>query len=175
MDFWVQASSPRYTRAHDPIDTNVSEAIETVFPLQSESALLVWHHSYIALSYKYDISVIIVDLVSLLSSILESETGQRTIQWSSNTFCARWVVQWRADELSIDADWLSVVGASEQTLNATGQVKLSPRQFVAEWKQLLCRVVAALEASGYQSREIEGLDELKQVYEKIQGTGILYG
>lgn len=56
--------------------------------------------------------------------------------------------QWQSDELTIDADWLSVVGAPEAVLNASGQVMLPTKQFFAEWKELLARVIAALEASG---------------------------
>ena len=32
----------------DPHDENLSEAVETAFPLHTECALMVWHHNHIA-------------------------------------------------------------------------------------------------------------------------------
>ena len=56
MKFLIQANSPECTMNFDKEDYNLATAIETIFPLMTENAILMWHHLCIPLSYKYDIS-----------------------------------------------------------------------------------------------------------------------
>lgn len=175
MEFCIQASNPRAAGAYDADDENVAEAIETAFPLNTENALLVWHHLYIALSYKYDISVMITDLVSMLTAVMLPGPRTHEVQWASNTFLSRWNLQWNAeDDLTIDAEWISIVGAPEDVLRKTGGIRIPKSQFVAEWKELIGRVLVVLTASGYNEAKVAGLAELRVLHDQIPHPGILY-
>lgn len=175
MDFWIQASNPKGTGAYDAEDGNLGEAVETAFPLNTESAVVVWHHLYIALSYKYDLSVMIIDLMSMLRTLTRPGPGTHEVQWASNTFLSHWVLQWSAEgELAIDAEWTSVVGVPEYVLNRTGGVCIRKSQFLAEWKEVLGRVLATLTASGYEDAKVAGLSELRLLHGQIVSPGVLY-
>ena len=53
MIFSVQASNPKYWKnVLDEEDSSLSDAIETIFPLNTEYAFLEWNHIFIPLSYK---------------------------------------------------------------------------------------------------------------------------
>ncbi|MDB5105333.1 MAG: hypothetical protein JWP91_3022 [Fibrobacteres bacterium] len=174
MDFLIQASNPKFAGHHDDGDQNLDEAIESSFPLETESAFLVWHHIPIALSYKYDISVIAVDLIALLSKLLREPAGTHEVEWPSNTFHARWKMIWNGEGLTIESDWKSVVGGLEAQLNASGQLRLSKKEFVSEWKEVLKRTIEGLKSNGYEPHLIVGMEDLAQLIDKIPGVGLLY-
>jgi len=174
MDFLIQTSNPRYTGHHDAEDQNLDEAIETSFPLETETAFLVWHHIPITLGYKYDISVIAADLIEMLSKVLQEPIGSHEVEWPSNTFRARWKMNWNGDKLTIEADWKSVVGGLEAHLNACDNLRLSKKDFVSEWKEVLKRTFEGLEKNGYETHRIVGMEDLAQLIDKIPGAGVLY-
>ena len=58
MNFYIQASNPRALKPSF-IEENLSAAIESVFPMNTENAILFWNHIAIPLSYKYDISYMV--------------------------------------------------------------------------------------------------------------------
>lgn len=176
MDFFIQASNPKVSGTYNAEDESLGEAIETVFPLNTESAMLVWHHLYIALSYKYDVSVIINDVISMLAALMRPGAGKHEVQWASNTFLSRWALRWdEEDSLTVDAEWTSVVGVPECVVQKAGGVRIPKEQFVAEWKDLLGTVLVALTASGYGEARVAGLAELRLLHDKIPRRGILYG
>ncbi|HHR2550667.1 TPA: hypothetical protein ACSY39_10840 [Listeria monocytogenes] len=57
MNFFIQANTPQKTGVFESDDYDLSTAIETIFPMLTEDAILVWNHIYVPLSYKYDISL----------------------------------------------------------------------------------------------------------------------
>ena len=174
MTFWIQASNPRSTCEHDESDESLAEAIETAFPLQTENAIMVWNHISIALGYKYDISAIVHDLTDLLLDLIQNDTGRREIQWPSSTFCAHWKTDWDSEELRIQANWTSVMGDLEDQLNQRSSIHLPRHQFIAEWKEVLERVLKSLRASGYTGKEIAAVDALQHLYDAIPSSGLLY-
>lgn len=176
MDFYIQASKPRAAGAYDAEDNSLGEAVETAFPLDTESAVMVWHHLYIALSYKYDVSVIISDLVAMLTALMRPGPGTHEVQWASNTFLSRWKLRWNTEnELTVDAEWTAVVGVPVDVVQRAGGIRMPKEQFVAEWKELLSRVLTALTASGYGEAQVAGLAELRQLHEQLPRRGVLYG
>lgn len=56
MDFFIQVSKPICLNKFDKKDKTLSDAMETIFPLLTEKAIIMWNHIPILLSYKYDIS-----------------------------------------------------------------------------------------------------------------------
>lgn len=111
--FAIQASQPRTEASYDPDDESLCDAVQSTFPLRTESMLIVWNGVYIPLGYKCDVSFIVDDGLDLLDAMLTSATGRRTIHWPSNTFASSWVVEWDPSNVVIEATWRAVVGGTE--------------------------------------------------------------
>jgi hypothetical protein len=171
--FTIQASSPRALKEFDPNDTNLSDAIQTVFPLETECAILVWNWVYVPLSYKYDFSMMIDDVIALIDAMQVEPSGRRTIQWPSNTFACTWKVEWDARVTTVEADWVSVVGNTEAMLAAVPKIVVESSGFVEEWKRPLEAIWGGLTSAGYTSKLL-GLDHLMATVSKIGRCGILY-
>ncbi len=171
--FTIQASSPRFTNEFDPEDESVSDAIQTAFPLETESAILSWNWVYVPLSYKYDLSMMVECVVELVGELDANVAGRKTIQWPSNTFASTWQLEWSDGVVTIHSEWLSVVGGSESALTAVSAVVMDCSAFLAEWKRPLEVVVAALVSAGYTS-ELRGMDQLVATTRKIRRYGVLY-
>ena len=174
MDFVIQASHPRAIAERSADDASLSDALQTVFPLYNEAAILVWNGVYVPLDYKYDLSVMIQDLLDLLSSILESPSGAKVVDWPSNTFAARWRVEWSGSMVSVRADWRTVVGGTEALLQARPEVSLSTSEFTSEWKMVLENAERALVGAGYQAEDLPELLRLRAVLAMIPEYGRCY-
>ena len=59
MHFYIQTSNPYIANKTNADDNKLSEAIESIFPMDTEELILFWNHVGIPLSYKYDISYMI--------------------------------------------------------------------------------------------------------------------
>ncbi|SFU81731.1 hypothetical protein [Butyrivibrio sp. M55] len=175
MNFFIQVSNPKYlNRTNDECIESLSDAVEDSFPLNTEDAFLVWNHIYVPLSYKYDISYMIEDLVKILKKIMESEKGSLNICWLPDTFRCDWKIEWSAGEINILSHWDCTVGDLEDLLNNNNSIKMPIEQFLNEWKKLLELIVCVLKHNGYTETNLDGLDELITVYEKINDAGMLY-
>ena len=173
MNFFIQANLPEHTMEYDSEDYNLSTAIETVFPLFTEDAFLIWNHVCIPLSYKYDISHMMDDILEMLKSIRTNVEREMVIEWSSDTFFSTWHMKWGKENLSIDADWKSVVGGTKEILNKKNKITINKVEFANEWKRILHNVIKALLGSGY-TKELQGMESLMDEFELITQYGILY-
>jgi hypothetical protein len=140
MKFLVQASDPRPSKLVSPDDSSLGEAIETIFPLCTDFALIVWNDVYVPLTYKYDISIIINDIIAMLGSVAARDEGSITVFWPSNTFRTRWILTWSGTDLAITTTWESVIGGTESMLNKVPSVNLNKNTFLLEWKPLLYKI-----------------------------------
>jgi len=172
--FWIQASTPAHNVEYDPEDQSLNEAVETVFPMRTECALLVWNNCFVALSYKYDVSAILGDVIGLLEAITEQASGDMEIHWPSNTFSARWMIEWFDRTTRIESEWIRVVGVPETVLNESRSVTMAKEDFVAEWREMMLRVVSALRCSGYTEENFSAMRPLVRTVERIPFSGILY-
>lgn len=174
MSFWIQASAPAITHRFEATDASLDEAIETAFPLRTERALMGWHNIVITLSYKYDVSVIVGDVIEMLKQLLSKESGQHLVEWPSSSFASRWSLAWDGDSLVIEAVWRDVSGGHIEALQRTGNLNTTKMAFLAEWKMLLLKVVASLQACGYRRGGLDGLEELADICDRLPAMGILY-
>lgn len=174
MDFRIQAGAPRITGQFDEEDENLAEAIETIFPLYTEDAILVWKNIYIPLSYKYDLSIMIEDVLNMLEKLRKHPLGEWKIHWASDSFRNSWYMYWEKETLIISAEWRSVVGSTENLLKEKGEIKVPLLSFIAEWRKLLGNLITALEKSGYSEEQLPGMDRLILEYHEIPHDGILY-
>lgn len=174
MIFSIQASNPRFRTIMNPDDECLAEAIESIFPLNTENVILTWNCISVPLSYKYDISYMVNDILLLLSVIQKEDIGKMTIQWLPDTFRCDWLIQWNIDEVQIDSHWECTVGHLEDILNQRKHISLLKSDFVNEWKEVLGVVIKGLECCGYHKSKIKYMNELTEQYEQIKMSGVLY-
>lgn len=181
MDFRIQASNPRSMQVvakeiqeifEDIRD--IPEALETVFPVWTESAIMVWRGIYIPLGYKYCISEMLPDIMTMLDNLMQVTSGQHFVQWPPNTFAVRWRMQWSDDSLEIQAEWDTVIGFTEPLLAARSTLTIDKWAFMSEWKQVLGIALKALEEAGYRAAQLPDLEKLQRIYNEIREPGILY-
>ena len=176
MKLYIQTSAPQTTEIYDGEDETIGEALETIFPLFTEDAILFWNHIAIPLSYKYDISVMFADILALVAKVAELNSGTSEIYWPSDTFACKWRVRWSQKEVRIDCiEWASVTGGLESTLAESGIVECTRDQFLAEWKRLFEVIERALAESGYHAQQLPEMTQLSMLKNKISGSGVLYG
>jgi len=155
-------------------DATLCEAIETMFPLLTEFAIMVWNDVFIPITYKYDISIIINDVLALVTSIADQEAGTTVIEWPSNTFRARWALTWAANEVTIKSSWESVIGGTESLLNAASDLIIEKDAFLAEWGSLL-RVLSDVIHRFTEGVKVEfDLSALDATIHRIPSRGHLY-
>ena len=174
-EFWIQASCPRWQGSVDPDATTIDEAVESVFPLNTEDALIVWRHVYIPLSYKYDVGTILPDVLQMIRELSNAESGEWQVAWPSNTFGASWHFTWEGDRLVVTArEWRSIVGDTEDLLRKRSILEIGKLEFISEWKALLERVHSALSGAGYTAKIIPEFEQLAVAIGDIQQSGRLY-
>ncbi|SCY93641.1 hypothetical protein SAMN05720606_112188 [Paenibacillus polysaccharolyticus] len=174
MDFWIQSSAPNSLKVYDENDETLCDAIETVFPMLTENAIIVWKTIHIPLSYKYDLSCMIHDIIDMLNSLRTEDSGTMIIHWGSNTFSNIWDLNWGNNNLTINARWNSVLGHTEDILNATDPLYCSIQSFRAEWKKVLYTLLEALKKGGYDQSNTPDIEFLELEYNLINSNGILY-
>lgn len=174
-NFWIQASNPSSVDVTSEDASTLEEAIESIFPRETEDAILVWSNVYIPLSYKYDLSTIVVDVLNMLQQLLASEDGEWSVEWPSNTFAMRWQLTWKGEQLSIRISNLrSVVGDTEALLIQRPELVLNRAEFLREWKSVLDTITLSLKSAGYTVTQIPELVRLASVAATIHGKGRLY-
>lgn len=171
--FTIQASNPRSLQKFDPSDATLSDAMQTVFPLEAECAVMSWNWIHVLLTYGNDLSMMVDDVLSLVDRMLSEPNGTQTIAWPSNTFASTWRIEWNGDTTTVNADWLSVLGGVEHLLTDKSRIVVETGEFVSEWKRPLELITAALAGAGYGAN-LPGLDRLRAVAGKIARPGLLY-
>jgi hypothetical protein len=136
--------------------------------------ILVWKRVYIPLGYKYDVGMMVDDVLDLLNAMFGHATGTREIHWPSNTFAAIWDVRWDAGKVSVASRWRRVLGGTEALLAASGNVSVTVDEFLCEWKRPLELVDDALRQAGYRSEQLPRLSVLNEVIARLPRGGQLY-
>lgn len=173
-DFWIQSSCPRWVATASPDDGNVSEAIQTVFPMTTEVALLVWRHIYVPLGYKYCVSFLVDDVVEMIHRLSANQMGSWRVEWPSNEFAGTWSFEWDAGQLRVQSEWRAVVGGTEQLLQARSELQMGLRPFLCEWTKLLMTVADALTGAGYTDEMLPDFGRLKDAIVRAGGVGAIY-
>ena len=174
MIFCIQASNPEFKEMKNPDDNSLAEAIESVFSMNTEYAIMMWEHICIPLSYKYDVSYMIDDVLKLLEMMQNEISGKTIVHWLPDTFRCDWQVEWAGGTVHIFSKWECTVGHLENLLNCHNYISLSVAEFISEWKKVLGIVINGLECAGYDQEELDGMFELVNRYEIIEKAGVLY-
>jgi len=174
MDFFIQVSKPICLNNYDNEDGSLADAMETIFPLLTEKAIIMWNYIPIQLSYKYDISYMLDDILDILLMLRTKEKGKMVIPWLPDTFRCDWTIQWDKGNIKIHAEWDGIIGDLENILNKNSEVCLKVNEFRGEWKKLLELIIINLKKCGYQESQIRNMDKLLIEYNKLSEEGILY-
>lgn len=173
-DFWIQVSNPTLLCTFSAEDRTVYDAVQTVFPLITEDAYMVWHHVHIPLGYKYTFSCMINDVLDIIETLMGSESGELTNYWSVQELAAEWRMKWNNTTLDIEAKWDTVIGDTESLLSARSKLTIDKNAFISEWKPLLGIALKALTNAGYRDEQLADLARLRKIHDQIRHPGILY-
>lgn len=174
MYFCIQVGDPSFSNEKNEEDRSLADAIESAFILNTENSIMIWNHICIPLSYKYDVSYMIDDLLKLLSLLQEQDSGKIKIEWLPDTFRCDWDISWTSQNIKIMVDWQHIVGNLEEMLIKVPTLVVSKEEFMSEWKRLLYKILQALTNSKYNVDEIHNMRKLIDVYTKISNSGKLY-
>ncbi|MGI5200199.1 hypothetical protein ACQEU6_00995 [Spirillospora sp. CA-108201] len=142
MNFWLQTGNPETLKVESAED--MADATGQMYPMDTEDAILFWNRVPVRLEYRYDIPVLLDDLVPLLEEVQNPEFSRTQIHWGSDTFSTEWNIARDGDSLRIDSRWDSVHGSYEFVLNERSQLTVSIDSFVAEWLKVLRRITSDL-------------------------------
>lgn len=157
--FKLKIESLECRGAHDASDCTLAEAMQTVFAL-SDRVLLQWNDISIPLGFKYDISMMIDDVIRMLLAMAAAEAGYLRVEWPSSGFPYEWQVSWSSSEVQISASARDEPGAEKL---ARHHVSVEMGHFLLVWRNLLAHVLECLEASGYTAGQIKDLARLRLV------------
>jgi hypothetical protein len=173
-NFRIQASNPQWSRVINEEDEHIGDAMQTVFPMWTEEAYMVWNGIHIPMSYKYTFSFLIQDALMILEALSRETSGALTNHWPSDDFSAMWHMKWDIRNVDIQAEWETVLGGTVALLNARPTVSIEKGAFISEWKQVLGVALRALTEAGYTNDRLSDLARLRRVYESIREPGVLY-
>lgn len=140
------ASTPRLTG----VAADLADAVGGMYAAEAEDAVLVWNQVPIRLTYRYDIPVLLDDLVPLLEEVRRPEFTAAEVFWGSDTFSAEWKLAREGDHVRIRARWYSTRGNHESSLTERGDVTVGVKEFVSAWCEVLWRIVRDVEAGSVE-------------------------
>lgn len=160
--FDIQISNPTSIEIRDRGDENINEAIQSIFPMENEYCFIVWSHIFIPVSYKYDISFMINDIIHILNFIKKGD-GSLEIHWPSNTFCSIWKIECASQTIKIESTWDCVLGRLEGLLNENSTLEVEKSVFVERLVALVLFIKSKLEKAGYNSNNLVDFYELENI------------
>jgi hypothetical protein len=174
MDFRIQAGCPRFTGEYDEDTSSLSDALETVFPLWTEDMIIMWKTICIPIGYKYDMSLMIDDILNILETLRMRVSGEISVHWPSNSFACKWDLTWDSNKLVIRSEWENVIGKTENLLEQSGHIVTTKEIFQSEWKRVLKNVIDGLTNSGFNTASVPGMVRLIAEFNSINNEGMLY-
>jgi hypothetical protein len=161
--FDIQISNPVAIEVRDKNDNDLNEAIQSIFPLENEYCFIIWNHIFIPVSYKYDISFMINDIIEIVNFIKKGD-GTLEIHWASNTFASIWKIECTPQSTKIESRWNDVLGKLEKLLNENATLEVDTQTFLDKWKILLLFIKSKLERAGYNSNNLLDFYQLENIH-----------
>jgi hypothetical protein len=156
--FTLHLGVPAFVATREESDSTLSDAVQTVFPLD-ERAFLEWNGLTLPLSYKYDISVMLEDIIEMVLAVRKTESGMFQVDWPSSGFPFHWAIKWNASEVEVHAQPRHEPGAVD--LVGREGVRVDRGSFLGAWRALLGTVLSCLEGAGYNNLQIGGWSRLR--------------
>ena len=151
--FEIKPGVPRPGEIAGGAADDLSDAVQTAFPLETDDAIVLWNGVAIPLSYKYDVSIILEDVIGMLESCRIGAARTIYVNFGSDTFNADWTVQLREDSVAVTAVWNSVVGDREAELNKCSTLVINRDDFTSQWLGVLCRAIEGVKAARIRIRD----------------------
>jgi len=139
-------------------------SLEDVFRADTGLCTMQWNGIFVPLSYKYDVGWILLDAVAMVERLVADDKDlDLDVLFPSNGFHVAWHLSRRSGEISIDAEWRSVIGGLADLLRERTPLKVESERLISEWRHLFAVVVRAVEASRLDPSRIEGFDRLNDL------------
>lgn len=174
MVFAIQIGNPQVKSKVVSEDRKISEAIESIFLMNTEDMIMIWNNIRIPLSYKYEISYMIDDILLMLNRITSEDSGCLSIHWLPDVFRCNWNVKWNEDKVFVESQWENVIGHLELLLNRCNRLEMNKKAFVSEWKSLLRLLCDKLLGCGYSDTILIDMNKLIEQEKAIDTPGVLY-
>ncbi len=142
----LDPSHPLSTWSFDPADENLAEMIQTIFPLDTDDAVLNWGGVSFALNYKYDVSLMIQDLLELSVAISLNQKGKQGISFVTTGFPYHWDVEWGNAHIRIRAFANDPSSTNAKSIDV---IETSIDYFLDLWRPMFQLIHAAAVQSGY--------------------------
>jgi hypothetical protein len=146
--FKINLAEPTTFLKRDLNDSTLFEAIETVFPNMNDYFQIIWNGVEIDMSYKYDLDVIIIDMIDILFDMNSKDSGSFKLDWPSSSFDSTWILKWESSRLEIESIWRSASGNINE-LNKRNILKTDLDSFKLELMKPLTLVYDTLIKAGY--------------------------
>ena len=134
-------------------DDSIGDALQDIFPMDTDDCIIEFNLYKIHLQWKYDISIIFDDIIILLDHILSNNYTELIIHWPSDTFRTDWVIKKDNSNIYIHSQWGNIIGGNVKYLNENNKLKVNEVKFLHEWNKILKKVICALNSSGYPDKE----------------------
>ena len=172
--FTIEVGNPIFRSTREEQVEYLYQAIETIFPDDTEKAYLLWNLVPVRIDYKYDLYILIDDIPPLLNALLNSDRGSHRVGWGSSSFNAEWNIEWADGIVKIGSQWNSIAGAYEALLNSRSQLEMEKDVFLSEWKALLRKIIEAIDKSVIAIANQAELDSLRRLESAIPKLGRFY-
>jgi hypothetical protein len=169
-----QSTTGAGSRVIDEEDESLCDALQTIFPMDTEDAYMVWNWIHVPLGYKYTFSFMVEDVLMILEQLMKHESGELTNCWPVQELRADWHMKWQGDTVEIRAQWETAPGFTEELLRARPMLIMNKGAFISEWKQVLGVILEALTQAGYHETQLRNLAKLREIHAAIREPGILY-
>ncbi len=156
--FEIQISNPVILKTKNKSSSTIEEAIETIFPLDTEYAFIKWGYIFIPLSYKYDISLMVNDLIKVYTFIKDENVHSYEMHWASNTFASLWHLTKEFGKVKIIAKWTTVLGELEDLLNANNEIIVEPIELTSSVEKMIRFLKKSLFFAGYSASDLTDFD-----------------
>lgn len=173
--FIIQANNPFVQIPLQKEYEQISSAIQNIFPMETEDLILRWNRMPIKVEYKYDLSILIDDIIYMLEKLIFESKGEYRVGWGSDTFRGSWQLTWENNIITIKSIWDSIVGNYIDALNKENKIQLELNNFISEWKIVLKKIIESFEKAGIViTEERDLLNKMYEIESKIPKYGKLY-
>ncbi|HZN96441.1 MAG TPA: hypothetical protein VFB61_01765, partial [Gemmatimonadales bacterium] len=131
--FDLEARSPGCSGSRDESDSTLSDAVQTIFSAD-DYAVMAWGAQEFRLGYKYDIGMMIDDIIEMILAIRKGDAGSFEVDWPSSGFPYLWSIKWNAADVEIVARARDEPGAVGRV--GRESVRIDRADFVRAWQTL---------------------------------------
>ncbi len=161
--FKIQLNNPIVLITTLEEDTHIGMATETIFPMDTEDAFMIWNNISIPITYKYDVSIMLNDMIDIIKFMKDENKNKMSNHWASNTFVSEWFLTKNSGQVHIESNWGDTHGNLGSQLNENSELTLDANHFVAELKSMICFVKKCLEKAGYSSKNLKDFYLLEEI------------